>query len=66
MSATIRPATPADAPACAAILNAWIDETPWIILGSSPGGGGGTFNHDVPDGNASDMIYNLEPTDPEN
>ena len=27
---TIRPATPADAPACAAILNAWIDETPWM------------------------------------
>lgn len=26
----IRPATPADAPACAAILNAWIDETPWM------------------------------------
>lgn len=29
-NATIRPATPADAPACAAILNAWIDETPWM------------------------------------
>ncbi len=29
---TIRPATPADAPACAAILNAWIDETPWMPL----------------------------------
>jgi len=27
---TIRPATPADAPSCAAILNAWIDETPWM------------------------------------
>ena len=26
----IRPATSADAPACAAILNAWIDETPWM------------------------------------
>ena len=26
----IRPAPPADAPACAAILNAWIDETPWM------------------------------------
>ncbi len=26
----IRPATPEDAPACAAILNAWIDETPWM------------------------------------
>ena len=30
MSVTIRPATPADAPACAAILNAWIDATPWM------------------------------------
>ena len=27
---TLRPATPADAPACAAILNAWIDATPWM------------------------------------
>ncbi len=26
----IRPATPDDAPACAAILNAWIDGTPWM------------------------------------
>ncbi|MEM7644050.1 MAG: GNAT family N-acetyltransferase [Pseudomonadota bacterium] len=26
----IRQATPADAPACAAILNAWIDATPWM------------------------------------
>ena len=26
----IRPATPNDAPGCAAILNAWIDETPWM------------------------------------
>ena len=26
----IRPATPGDAPACAAILNAWIDATPWM------------------------------------
>lgn len=26
----IRPAHPCDAPACAAILNAWIDETPWM------------------------------------
>ena len=28
--ATLRPGTPADAPACAAILNAWIDATPWM------------------------------------
>lgn len=27
---TLRPARPADAPACAAILNAWIDATPWM------------------------------------
>lgn len=27
---TIRPGTPADALACAAILNDWIDETPWM------------------------------------
>lgn len=26
----IRPARPEDAPACAAILNAWIDEMPWM------------------------------------
>ena len=26
----IRRATPKDAPACAAILNAWIDATPWM------------------------------------
>lgn len=27
---TLRPGTPDDAPACAAILNAWIDATPWM------------------------------------
>ncbi|MEM7523800.1 MAG: GNAT family N-acetyltransferase [Pseudomonadota bacterium] len=27
---TLRPATPVDAPVCAAILNAWIDATPWM------------------------------------
>ena len=27
---TPRPATPGDAAACAAILNAWIDATPWM------------------------------------
>lgn len=27
---TIRRATPADAPACAEIVNDWIDRTPWI------------------------------------
>ncbi|MEM8825200.1 MAG: GNAT family N-acetyltransferase [Pseudomonadota bacterium] len=26
----IRPGTPVDAPACAAILNDWIDATPWM------------------------------------
>ena len=29
-AATLRPGGPPDAPACAAILNAWIDETPWM------------------------------------
>jgi GNAT superfamily N-acetyltransferase len=26
----IRPASPADAPTCAAIVNSWIDATPWM------------------------------------
>lgn len=26
----LRPGAPADAPACAALVNAWIDETPWF------------------------------------
>ena len=29
-AAAIRPATPADAPACAGILQDWLDATPWM------------------------------------
>lgn len=33
----ILPATPNDAPACATTLNAWIDETPWMLRVRSHG-----------------------------
>ncbi len=39
-----------------------IDETPWIILGFELGLGG-MFQHDIPDGNASDVLYSVEPVD---